>query len=45
MILVFLICGALFTNELVPATKWWHMLTYWFTWPSILGKYIKEMNK
>ncbi len=40
--ILFMICGMLFTNELVPATKWYHVFTYIICWPSILGKYVKE---
>ncbi len=43
--IMFLICGVLFTNELVPATKWYHLFTYLITWPRILGAYVKEKLK
>lgn len=42
MTLIFMVCGALFTNELVPANRWYHLFTYWIEWPIILGKYVKE---
>lgn len=41
-LLLFMICMAMFVNELVPATKWYHTITYIFTWPSILGEWVKE---
>lgn len=39
---LFMICMAVFVNELVPATKWYHLFTYILLWPSILGEWVKE---
>lgn len=38
----FMICMALFTEELVPPTKWYQTFTYIIFWPCVLGKWVKE---